>query len=91
MLDTLFKRKKPSVYLGTLAVVPRSDMKRYFDQCWWYKSADNDLDKGMRDSLKEFLLLPSAQDVIEPIKIGFRFTCHRFKISSRGNAGIRFK
>lgn len=66
MFETLFKRKKLSIYLGTLAVVPRSDMKRYFDQCPWHHSADNDLDKGMRLSLKEIFVLPSAQEVKEP-------------------------
>lgn len=64
MFEKLLKRKKPSVYLGTLAVAPRSDVKRNIDQ--WGLFQNEDLDTGMRQSLKEIFLLPSAGDVKAP-------------------------
>jgi hypothetical protein len=64
VFDKLLKREKPRVYLGTLAVTPRSDIKRHFDQQGLPQNED--LDTRMRQSLKDLFSLPSAQDVKEP-------------------------
>lgn len=51
------KRQKPRIYLGSLAVAPRADLKRYLDQLGVFQRED--LDTALRKELKEiFSLLP---------------------------------
>lgn len=64
MLKKFFRREKPRVYLGVLAVATRSDFKRNFDQ--WGMFRTEDLDMAMRQSLSEIFSLPSVQDIDEP-------------------------
>ncbi len=64
MFRRFLKREKPKVFLGTLAVVPRTDMKRYFDQ--WGMFRNEDFDKHLRTALQEIFLLPSASEVNAP-------------------------
>jgi len=64
VFSKFLKREKPRVYLGVLAVAPRSDIKRHLDQ--WGMFKNEDLDSNLRQSLKEIFSLPSAQNVDEP-------------------------
>jgi hypothetical protein len=60
MFRKIFKREKPRVYLGALAIAPRTDIKRHFE------FDTKDVENGIRQSLKEIFALPSAQHVKEP-------------------------
>lgn len=64
MFRNILKREKPRVFLGTLAVAPRSDIKRHLDQ--WGMFKNEDLDSSLRHSLKEIFSLPSAQNIEDP-------------------------
>lgn len=64
MLNKIINTEKPRVFLGTLAVAPRSDIKRHLDQWGMFKSED--LDSSLRQNLKEIFSLPSADEVVEP-------------------------
>jgi len=64
VLNKLLKKEKPRIFLGTLAVAPRADIKRHLDQ--WGMFKNEDLDSGLRQSLKEIFSLPSAYEVNEP-------------------------
>ena len=64
MLNRIFKKEKPRVYLSTLAVAPRTDIKKHMDE--WAPFKHEDLDTGLRQSLKEIFSLPAAQEVKEP-------------------------
>ena len=66
MFSKLLKREKPRVFLGVLAVAPRSDIKRHLDQ--WGMFKNEDLDSSLRQNLKEIFSLPSAQSVEDPKK-----------------------
>lgn len=62
----LFRQEKPKVYLGTLAVVPRSDLKRHLDQ-WEYLDPEEP-DTQVRQMLEEIFTLPRAADIDNPEK-----------------------
>jgi len=64
VLEKILKREKPRVYLGTLAIAPRSDIKRHFDEWGMFKKED--LDSDLRKSLSEILSLPLAKNVTDP-------------------------
>jgi uncharacterized membrane protein len=64
VLNKLLKKEKPRVFLGTLAVAPRADIKRHLDQ--WGMFNNEDLDSSLRQNLKEIFSLPSANEVSEP-------------------------
>ena len=64
MFSKLLRKTKPNVYLGSLAVAPRADIKRHIDQ--WGMFETEDLDSGLRQSLKEIFSLPLAIEVKEP-------------------------
>ena len=64
MLDWLFRKEKSRVYLGTIAVAPRTDIKRFFDEPGW--PGDANLDVGLRNSLEDLFALPPAADVEHP-------------------------
>lgn len=60
----LFGQEKPRVYLGTLAVVPRTDIKRYLDQ-WGILDAEEP-DTQVRQMLEEIFTLPRPVDIDTP-------------------------
>jgi hypothetical protein len=64
VLSKILRKERPRVYLGTLAVAPRADIKRHFDQWGVFKTED--LDTNLRQSLKEIFSLPLATEVSEP-------------------------
>lgn len=59
------KREKPRVFLGTLVVVPRADIKRHFDQ--WGSSRCEELETPLKSTLREIFLLPLASEVSDPL------------------------
>jgi hypothetical protein len=66
VLKRFFKKEKAMVYLGCVAVAPRSDIKRHLDQ--WAFYGREDLDSSLRLFLEEIFDLPSAKDVENPTK-----------------------
>lgn len=64
MFDRFLKREKPRVFLGTLAVVSRTDIKRHIDQ--WGMLYDSNLDTPLQATLQEIFALPSASEVTLP-------------------------
>lgn len=66
MLEKIFKKEKPRVYLGTLAVVPRTGIKKSFDS--WDLTGIVELDGKLKESLAEIFCIPpstSRSDVLE--------------------------
>lgn len=59
------RREKPRVFLGTLVVVPRSDIKRHIDQRGW--SRREDLEIPLQTNLRETFSLPVASEVSDPL------------------------
>jgi len=64
-LKGLFRKDKPRIYLGTLAVVPRSDFKRHFEQIKisrifdiFGSSETEDLDAELYAALADLFALP---------------------------------
>ncbi|WP_153067390.1 hypothetical protein [Steroidobacter cummioxidans] len=66
MLSRLLRREKPRVFLGTLAVVPRTDLKRHLEQEGIIENES--LDEALRRNLIEIFSLPLAQHVDAPLK-----------------------
>jgi hypothetical protein len=66
VFERFIKRKKANVYLGSLAVTPRSDLKRYLDE--WGIMGREDLDSSLRLTLEESFCLPLATSVETPLK-----------------------
>ncbi|MEM7358940.1 MAG: hypothetical protein AAF431_07580 [Pseudomonadota bacterium] len=66
MLNRFFKKQSPRIFLGTLAVVPRSDFKSRAEQWTIFSNHQQDLDEGMRQNLKEIFTFPSAEAVSDP-------------------------
>ncbi|WP_370977852.1 hypothetical protein [Agaribacterium sp. ZY112] len=64
MLKRFFKKKKFSLYLGSLAVAPRSDFRRHFDE--WSAFGKEDLDSSLRAQLIEIFELPLASTISQP-------------------------
>ena len=64
MLNRFLKREKPKVFLGTLAVVPRADMKKHLDQRGMCN--DENFDNSLRSTLQEIFALPLASEVTTP-------------------------
>jgi hypothetical protein len=64
-LGRFLKREKPRVFLGTLAVVPRTDLKRHIDQ--WGVFRNEDLESPLRATLQEIFALPPASAVVAPL------------------------
>jgi hypothetical protein len=58
------KREKPRVFLGTLVVVPRADIKRHFDQ---RTLSHEELETPLQANLREIFSLPSASEVSDPL------------------------
>lgn len=64
MFERFLKREKPRVFLGSLAVVTRTDAKRHIDQ--WGMLNDSNLDAPLQATLQEIFALPSANEVGSP-------------------------
>ncbi len=64
MFSKILKREKPKVYLGAVAVAPRSDIKRHLDQLGMFKNED--LDSNLCNNLKEIFSLPLAEGAENP-------------------------
>ncbi|MDH5178086.1 MAG: hypothetical protein OEZ39_16395 [Gammaproteobacteria bacterium] len=64
MFNKILKKEKPRIFLGTLAVAPRTDFKRHLDQRG--SLIHEDLDSSLRQNLKEIFSLPSASEAGEP-------------------------
>lgn len=67
MLGRFLKRERPRVFLGTVAVVPRKDMKRFLDQ--WGMLRDENFDTSLRTTLQEIFALPPASEVAAPTSV----------------------
>ncbi|AJQ94866.1 hypothetical protein [Gynuella sunshinyii] len=66
MFKNLFRKEKPRVFLGNLAVVPRTGIKKHFDQ--WGAFESTDLDSSLSMNLKSIFSLPLASEVDSPRK-----------------------
>ena len=60
-----FHRPKPRVFLGTVAVAPRSDIKRHIED--WSLFGSHDLESSLGRTLREIFSLPSACEVTDPL------------------------
>jgi len=63
MFSKWLKKEKPRVFLGNLAVVPRTSITKVDE---WGMFRSEDLDAALRESLIEIFSLPSASKVINP-------------------------
>lgn len=67
MLSRFLKREKTRVFLGTVAVVPRRDLKRFLDQRGMLH--DENFDTSLHTTLQEIFALPSVSDVAAPTSV----------------------
>lgn len=65
MFGKLFRKKKPRVFLGVLAVTPRTDLKRHFDEQGMFEHAN--LDSALRQSLTEIFSFAPVHTVEAPL------------------------
>ena len=65
MLSRIFKKEKPKLWLGVVAVAPRSDLGRHFDE-WNIFGRREDLDTSIRKTLENIFDLPLASSVNNP-------------------------
>jgi hypothetical protein len=66
MFESIFKNKEKSrVFLGALAVVPRTDIKRYFEDNSSFE--DTELDTILHQNLTEIFSLLHAKNVTSPM------------------------
>jgi hypothetical protein len=65
VLGRFFKKEKPRIFLGVLAVAPRRDLKRHLDE--WGMFGNADLDSALRESLTEIFSLAPMQSVDSPL------------------------
>jgi hypothetical protein len=65
VFDRLFKRQKPRVFLGAIAVADRTDLKRHLEQ--EIVVEDESLDSALRRTLAEIFSLPRANGVEDPL------------------------
>ena len=70
MFGKWFKREKPRVFLGTLAVLPRTDLKRHIEYAGTFQFEE--LESILRATLQEAFSLTSASDVsdLRPTDLG---------------------
>ena len=64
MLGRFLKREKSRVFLGTVAVMPRKDIKRFLDQSGMLR--DEKLDTSLHTTLQEIFKLPHVSEVVAP-------------------------
>jgi hypothetical protein len=60
----IFKKEKPRLWLGTVAVAPRNDLGRHLDE--WSIFGRSDLDSSIRKTLENIFDLPSATNAEKP-------------------------
>ena len=65
MLPKFLRRTKPRVFLGVIAVVPRTDLKRHLEQEGLLEHES--LDSALRRHLTEIISLPPADRVEGPL------------------------
>lgn len=63
MFGKWLRRPKSRVFLGTLAVLPRTDWKRYLE----WSSKRDEVDQTLRQTLIEIFALPLAEQVEDPL------------------------
>lgn len=66
MLKNIFRREKPRVYLGALAVVPRTGIKKTFDS--WNLTGFIEPDGKLKQNLIEVFCLPLSSSISEPLE-----------------------
>jgi len=66
VLKNIFKKEKPRIYLGTLAVVPRTGIKKSFDS--WDLMGIVELDGKLKESLIKIFFLPPSSSRIEVLE-----------------------
>jgi hypothetical protein len=66
VLKNIFKKEKPRVYLGTLAVVPRTGIKKSFDS--WDLTGVAELDGKLKESLTEVSCVPPSSSRVEALE-----------------------
>lgn len=64
MFERLFRRRKPRVFLGAIAVADRTDLKRHFELEGI--SEGQPLDSALRVALTQIFSLPPADSVEDP-------------------------
>ena len=65
MFNRIFKREKPKVYLGTIAVVPRNDFKRHFEHNIY---TGENLEVSLQNRLHEIFNFPLSSERANPSK-----------------------
>ncbi len=65
MLNRIFKKEKPRLWLGVVAVAPRSDLGRHLDE-WNIFAQREDLDTSIRQTLESIFDLPHASNAQDP-------------------------
>lgn len=66
VLKNIFRREKPRVYLGTLAVIPRTGIKKTFDS--WDLTGYVEPDGKLKQNLIEVFCLPPSSSISEPLE-----------------------
>jgi len=66
MFGRFLEKKKHRVFLGTLAVAPRTDFKRKFDEKGLFEKNEH-LDSNLRQNLVDIFTLPFASEITEPL------------------------
>lgn len=66
MLNRLFKKESPRIFLGTLAIAPRSGFKSTNEQLTVFNRKKEDFDEGLRRNLEDIFALPLAINVSDP-------------------------
>ena len=66
MFDWLKRTKQPRIFLGTLAVAPRSGFKSRMEQWTLFSANTEDLDEGVRNSLESIFTFPTVDSVSDP-------------------------
>ncbi|WP_152976347.1 hypothetical protein [Methyloglobulus morosus] len=79
---SIFKKTKPRVFLGELAVVPRTDIKRHLEGLDWFGSVD--IDMALRNSLTEAFSLPSIDNIDSPLTTDLVIDVFIIKFQSGG-------
>ena len=69
MLRKYLTKKKPRVFLGKLAVAPRTDIKRHLEDWTWQPQSN--LGAGLQSSLEQIFTLPLVDDAVRPSKHDF--------------------
>jgi len=64
VLKRFFRKERHRLYLGSIVVAPRSNIKRYLDE--WGVCGREDLDSSLRQSLEEIFELPPAIGALDP-------------------------